>query len=68
MQKLIQTNFVYRSNLAAKELQGSYLGRKPATAQTLRRFVHRNAIDCGFRLRLDSLTVTNHFQSQWISK
>lgn len=47
--------------------QGSYLGTKPASAATLRRFVLNNARDLGIKMRIRSIAVHGASTSRWIA-
>lgn len=62
MKKLIQTNFAYR--LDGKLENGSYLGRKEASLNTLKTFMRSNSN--GFKI--SDIAIGNSFQSQWIAK
>jgi hypothetical protein len=68
MQKLICTPFTYSVPswwpTFKGDIAGNYLGRKPANAQTLRRFIASNGCPKDARI----LTVGNAYESQWIAK
>lgn len=68
--KLIATDFVYimDDGLATKPAVGSYLGRKVATRDTLRRFLRRNERACGLNRRIRMVEVTGSYESKWIAK
>lgn len=67
MRKLIQTNFSYEAY--GRIEHGSYLGRKRASASTLRRFIRKNALACGTSPReYKDIVITESFESQWIAK
>ena len=62
MKKLIQTNFAYR--LENDIEVGSYLGRKQASLDTLKRFTRQNSN--GFKIT--DIVIGNSFPSQWVAK
>lgn len=67
--KLIATNFDYRYvGVMEKTQRGSYLGRTIASRATIRRFLRRNERTCGLDRKLDSVTITGSYVSQWIAK
>ena len=71
--KLIQTNFTYQCDafrtMGKGPFVGSYLGRKPATLATIRRFLATNARRTG---NLDfvatDVKVLDSSESRWIAK
>lgn len=68
--KLIQTNFVYVAGWnrgGATRQTGSYLGRKTASVETIKRFLRRNAKDTNCTIQIESVTVTGSHVSPWIS-
>lgn len=69
--KLIQTNFVYIAgwNGGSKTRQtGSYLGKKAASVDTIKRFLHQNAKDTHTTVQIESVTVTGSHISEYIEK
>lgn len=71
MKKLIATNFFYTARWSdgkTKEEFGSYLGRVPASAKTIRAFLLKNARECLTKLELKSVRITGSYISEWISK
>ena len=68
MSYLIATSFAYsvRDEYGrVEQRQGSYLGRKPATAATLRAFVRHTCRQYAPWLSLDTLTVYGNCVSPW---
>lgn len=72
MTKLIATEFTYtwtsRVTGKTETARGSYLGRKVATVDTLRRFVQGNIKSCNSDMVLKSLTVGGNYVSKWVAK
>ena len=65
--KLTATEFTYTMKDAIgrrKEYRGSYLGRKAASRDTLRRFLRHNGARFGPRL----VSIDSAYISQWIAK
>jgi hypothetical protein len=67
MKRLIQTNFSYLDGSGWKD--GSYLGRKPASEATVRRFLAETAKKYGVkRGRVRRVILGTSFESPWIHK
>lgn len=70
MKRLIQTNFEYDAPWGQSNIRGSYLGRKPATLATIRRFMRtNNRIVWGEdRGRYSNVRILGSFESPWVAK
>lgn len=73
MNKLICTPFSYSYTVAFDgkrhdNVHGSYLGRKAATPQTIRRFIHGNWRRCQFAAKLHDVRLGTPHESQWVAK
>lgn len=71
--KLIQTNFVYQAAYYGKSMTkatGSYLGRAPATVETIRKHLRKTAEESGVgteNVKYGEVVVTGSHVSQWIA-
>ena len=66
--KLTATEFTYTMIDAIgrrKEHRGSYLGRKAATRETIRRFIRHNG---GARFKARVVSIDSAYLSQWIAR
>jgi hypothetical protein len=72
--KLIETRFTYdvqwtKGAATDHNCTGSYLGRKPASVATLRRFLRTTATRYGWSTaRHSNINITGSSESQWVSK
>jgi hypothetical protein len=68
--KLIETRFAYtwKDRGRRETLSGSYLGRKPATLATVRRFLRGNIRRYAPWLQLLDITVLGSSESCWRAK
>ncbi len=70
MKKLIATDFdySYTDAFGAVSARGSYLGRRAASARTIRAFIRRNWDACHFSAELKSVRIGASWTSPWIAK